>query len=503
MISTQTDRLLGTESSVAVKAPCKAYVSSTITQSGEGTFGGVALVDGGRYLYNLTPANVLNGIWVVRESAHERAKDFDGARDVVQGTMVIVATATSNATMYRLTTVAPIVIGTSAIAFVAAGVDDLAGLTFTAAGTGAVSRAALDKMREARSATDYSGADSTGVADSLSAFNSAAAAVGANGLVFVPPGTWNLSAIPGTRCTWVVDPLATFTGAGSLSTPASLTSGRIVQLGGGGLYGKATKIGAQSSWLEAVRASTENNADLVVLSAIGQGGIIGGSRTSDFITAGSMGCIGLAGWALNDNTNPAQVQSAYAGYFEARRYVSGGDNAGSTQGIEIDIVNFGSLVSQTPLAPNNVGISEGLRIASGGGEAGATTASSAISIISNTKKFERGIIFQDTALVTTSGEAEAIAFGRNQAISWYSASGPVVRMRSDATAASFGVIFGNGSLNLQTYAGAGVFTFTTAGAITGLIAGFGNYANDAAAAAGGVVVGQFYRNGSILMVRAV
>lgn len=34
-----------------------------------------------------------------------------------------------------------------------------------------------------------------------------------------------------------------------------------------------------------------------------------------------------------------------------------------------------------------------------------------------------------------------------------------------------------------------------------VFAGLGNYANDAAAAVGGVVVGQAYRNGSIMMVR--
>lgn len=45
-----------------------------------------------------------------------------------------------------------------------------------------------------------------------------------------------------------------------------------------------------------------------------------------------------------------------------------------------------------------------------------------------------------------------------------------------------------------------------AGAVNALIAltdysALGNYANDAAAAAGGVKVGQQYRNGSVVMVR--
>lgn len=345
------------------------------------------------------------------------------------------------------------------------------------------------------------GADRTGVADSLAAFNLAAIAAGAGGQAYVPKGTWKLSGTPSTAITWIIDAGATFTGAGSLSTVASLTTSRVFKFGNGGTFGKATKIGAQSAWLEATRVSTENNADLVVLSSIGQGGLLGGSRTSDFTSAGSMGCIGIQGWALNDNTNPAQVQSAYAGYFEARRYINGGNNAGSTQGIEIDIVNFGSTVAQSPLSPNNTGISEGLRIASGGGEASATTASSAITIISNTKKFQKGIIFQDTSLDTSSGEAQAIAFGVNHALSWYSGGSPVARIRSDATANSVALIFGNGNINFQTMAGVGLFTVTTTGNITSILSGIANFANDAAAAAGGVGIGQFYRNGSILMIR--
>lgn len=38
-------------------------------------------------------------------------------------------------------------------------------------------------------------------------------------------------------------------------------------------------------------------------------------------------------------------------------------------------------------------------------------------------------------------------------------------------------------------------------ALEGQFAGLGNYADDTAAAAGGVAIGGFYRNGSVLMVR--
>lgn len=140
MPSTYTDRLSGVSTSVAVKAPCKAYSSTAITQVGEQTIGGVACVDGDRYLYNLSPANVLNGIWVVREGAHERAKDFDGSRDAVKGTMVLVQPGLPGATRwYELSTSDP-VIGTTAISFAQHDPEETqlrADLASTASGNGA------------------------------------------------------------------------------------------------------------------------------------------------------------------------------------------------------------------------------------------------------------------------------------------------------------------------------------------------------------------------------
>ena len=44
---------------------------------------------------------------------------------------------------------------------------------------------------------------------------------------------------------------------------------------------------------------------------------------------------------------------------------------------------------------------------------------------------------------------------------------------------------------------------TKAAARKALMSGLENYANDAAASAGGVAVGELYRNGSIVMVRVV
>lgn len=172
MPSTPTDRLNGLTTSVAVKAPCKAYTTSTITQSGEQTIGGVACVDGDRYLRNVSPADALNGIWVVRTGAHERAKDFDGNRDVVTGTQVLVVGSGDAATVYRVTTTGDITIGTTAIEFTAGGVSDSASINFVPAGVGAETRSVQSKLRDTVSVLDF-GAVGDGVADDSDAVEAA------------------------------------------------------------------------------------------------------------------------------------------------------------------------------------------------------------------------------------------------------------------------------------------------------------------------------------------
>lgn len=116
MPSTNTDRLDGLSTSVAVKSPCKAVATTNITLSGEQTIGGVACVSGDRVLVIGQASSIDNGIWVVSAGSWSRAKDFDGTRDATQGTLVTVYRASGLSPMYRLTTSSP-VIGTSALAF--------------------------------------------------------------------------------------------------------------------------------------------------------------------------------------------------------------------------------------------------------------------------------------------------------------------------------------------------------------------------------------------------
>ena len=115
-MTTIVDRLSGVSASVAVKAPCKAMSTTALTLYGEQTVGGVSCTAGDRVLYALEGGSVDNGIWVVSVSAWTRAKDFDGARDVVSGTTVLVSPG-SNAHLWQVSTAGDIVIGTTALEF--------------------------------------------------------------------------------------------------------------------------------------------------------------------------------------------------------------------------------------------------------------------------------------------------------------------------------------------------------------------------------------------------
>jgi hypothetical protein len=115
MPSTATDRLAGLTTSVAVKAPVKAVSTANLTLSGEQTVGGVAVVEGDRVLVRAQSTGSQNGIYVAKATAWVRAKDFDGARDVVSGTLIVANFDNGNGLIYRVTTSDPITIDTTSL----------------------------------------------------------------------------------------------------------------------------------------------------------------------------------------------------------------------------------------------------------------------------------------------------------------------------------------------------------------------------------------------------
>jgi Pectate lyase superfamily protein len=116
-MSFQTDRIGGVTGSAAIKVPCRVVSTAAITLAGTQTIDGVSVADGDRVLVAGQSDPITNGVYVCRATAWQRDADFDGARDVAQGTLVYVAQGSGNArTLWRLETANP-VIGTSALTF--------------------------------------------------------------------------------------------------------------------------------------------------------------------------------------------------------------------------------------------------------------------------------------------------------------------------------------------------------------------------------------------------
>lgn len=131
--SATTGAVRGASSSLAMKAPCRALSTTNVTKSGEQTIGGVACVADDRVVLNGQTTGSENGVWVISTGAWKRAPDFDGARDVVRGTRVLVTSGT-NAGLWEVSTANPITIGTTSIAFTE--VAEAAGSTGATGATG-------------------------------------------------------------------------------------------------------------------------------------------------------------------------------------------------------------------------------------------------------------------------------------------------------------------------------------------------------------------------------
>jgi hypothetical protein len=106
MPTTVSDRLNGLTTSVAVKPPVRAVLVKDQADATE------------------------NGIYIAATSDWTRSPDFDGALDVVQGTLVV--SSNINGLYYRVTSANPIVIGTGEIEF------EIVSTAFTQEGIGAV-----------------------------------------------------------------------------------------------------------------------------------------------------------------------------------------------------------------------------------------------------------------------------------------------------------------------------------------------------------------------------
>lgn len=115
-MASQIDRARGVVGNQGFKTPCLLTTTSNIALSAEQTIDGV-LTFANRVLVKNQTLAVQNGIYVSSSGNWAREPDFDGELDIVQGTLVVVASGSTNfRTVWELTTASP-VIGTSPITF--------------------------------------------------------------------------------------------------------------------------------------------------------------------------------------------------------------------------------------------------------------------------------------------------------------------------------------------------------------------------------------------------
>lgn len=242
MASPTTDRRYGVNSSAAIKVPVRAATTANITLSGLQTIDGIALGGDDRVLVKNQTTTVDNGIYVAGTGTWTRAIDFNGNRDVVQGTLVYVTSGTTQGgSFYQVTTPSPITIGSSALVFavsVAAGslatqlasaasssygagmVGYLASLPYAAGTVGSalndgngVSLMSFVTSQSERAAI----VAGTSVVDYTATLNSALALYSN---IYIPAGTWNFSSDVSLPDSTVLR------GAGRLKTKLVFASGK-------------------------------------------------------------------------------------------------------------------------------------------------------------------------------------------------------------------------------------------------------------------------------------
>lgn len=184
MASTATNRRQGLNSGAAVKVPCRCATTANITLSGLQTIDGVTVVADDRVLVKDQTTASENGIYLASSSTWQRDKDWDGAFDVVKGTIVHVTDGTTySRTWWEATTSNPITPGSTSLTLTQ-GITDSGIITFTQSGSGAVPRKVANKFGEMFSVADF------GTAGDGAAFQEALDAMSTGDHLIVPKGVW-------------------------------------------------------------------------------------------------------------------------------------------------------------------------------------------------------------------------------------------------------------------------------------------------------------------------
>lgn len=288
--------------------------------------------------------------------------------------------------------------------------NELGKLTNVTATGSTTARSLANRFADVVNVLDF-GADPTGVSDSTSAFNAAAAK---STTVIVPKGTFLISNATSSAF-WYLEEgsyISGLTDINNVNNTSRLT-GRIFNIENDS-NGTGIRIGDSDPWIESARSFTESISEVVVSSSTGQIGLLAATRTSDNLTANYAG-IGVAAYGINNNTtNP---EPAWATYFEARR----SNGAGAAYCSEMDMINNGSTFDLAPFTTisSTTGQTSNLWISNGGGDPSwsGQTNSCAITILPNPATYKRGILFRSGSLDGTTNEAITLPVGYQ--VSWY------------------------------------------------------------------------------------
>ena len=219
----------------------------------------------------------------------------------------------------------------------------------------------------------------------------------------------------GTIPSW--SPVLNFLFTGGIfsdGTPAANISRMDVLRVGEATVTSGTTANTPKDWVEALRTPSVSIATIAGVSPLSYVGVLGASRTSDHNSG--MGSIGLYGLANNDDT--VHAQGAWAHYAEAYRQAG---VSGQTFAQELDMINLGSVVPQTPYNIIPAGVNVVSWLACGGAVSGAQPCSSALTVLNNGTTFDKGIVFEYNSLTSETGEAIALANGYK--VAWHLTSG--------------------------------------------------------------------------------
>lgn len=249
-----------------------------------------------------------------------------------------------------------------------------------------------------------------------------ARASGLSGDVQINGGTWFVGSQLPTGANWYLQGSATITGrpvVGSDTLPIHDTTyltGRIFDYRAG--TAAQVRIGDPRPWLTGIAPITESISTLTVLNPSGRPAGLFATRTSDRSDTGSLSYAFRASVVNDDIINR---KGGWSGYIETYRL----GEAGNTFGLELDMINTGSLINLDPYSGLTTGLTCNLWIVNGGGStpmaSQAKDLSAAMAFLPNSKGFNRGIVFRENSI--TGEDKDAIALPADYKVTWFGSVG--------------------------------------------------------------------------------